>query len=162
MKRVLLNSEKVSVSLPGYDVEEALLDELAFDARFSSIRSVQRGFVRMQGRVFNTGDFLHYPNTTGVSFSPAFPQPPVVMFGVEQYSGGLRYLHPHVSFGAYGWHSFPYDALFQNVTFFVSASGISITCNILADYGTGWEIYDEGPFRNIMRSYHNIHWIAWV
>lgn len=73
VKRFLITPGKLRVSLPGFDVTTANLDQMAFDERFASIGQAVKGSVAIAGGLTPNSA---YPHTQTVLFGRSFPFPP--------------------------------------------------------------------------------------
>ena len=158
--RVLIDSGKLRVSLPGYDVFTAKLDELAFDSSFSSIRAKETGTIALTGMVaYQTFPDKQAPyrwavaaGSGSVYFSRSYSVPPAIIAGVYRPGGYIQMYSPTLvgpsSLSIYN------NTLFAQVT----TTGINFR-NGITGPGVGGGPYYSGGFEYWL---HLIHWAALV
>lgn len=107
VNRVLIDSERVRVSMPGIDVNTAKLDQLAFDSSFGSMRVHESGLLLIIGRICvgirsevpGSDHYIWAGGNATAFFSKSYPSPPVVMAAcISNYLGAA--IHPYLQSNA--------------------------------------------------------------
>jgi hypothetical protein len=165
---------KFSVSRAGVGVDVAKLDDLLFDARFASMREVERGtIIGMQcGRVFSVYiDSYRWddvtPGSQTVYFSRSYPQPPTLVFGWQTTTGIQVAL---TSFFAVAWPS-PWLGAYRGAWAVVYNWGFTIYSTQRAsaqvhEWGVEWYnsngtgVFDYGNGSGELGVLNNFKWIA--
>lgn len=78
-ERVLIEPGRMAVSLPGFNVHTASIDELAFDSRFASVGLAERGEVSVPRRAEGAAQ----PGSVTVAFARDYGHPPLFEMGMR-------------------------------------------------------------------------------
>lgn len=117
----------LKVSLPGYDVDTATFDQLAFDARFANMTLIMSGKIFCPWETWTTvyfpttystipRAFLGYNNSGGSSASPSADPTRIVCPGAVLTSGSGTYLWMNIAFVTTSYMQF-YPALWVDPSY---------------------------------------------